>query len=107
MEAADNGSRDVILSEAKDMDEAKAPEEPAIEASVIAAQEEYGPSVFDPYTPEELKAAEDRSKGSKQPKAQKPPKERKKPKFTWFKHIQNTISKAAGDIFDDMENEEI
>ena len=107
MEAADNGSRDVILSEAKDMDEAKAPEEPAIEASVIAAQEEDGPSVFDPYTPEELKAAEDRSKGSKQPKAQKPPKERKKPKFTWFKHIQNTISKAAGDIFDDMENEEI
>ena len=107
MEAADNGSRDVILSEAKDMDEAKAPEEPAIEASVIAAQAEDGPSVFDPYTPEELKAAEDRSKGSKQPKAQKPPKERKKPKFTWFKHIQNTISKAAGDIFDDMENEEI
>lgn len=107
MEATDNGSRDVILSEAKDMDEAKAPEEPAIEASVIAAQEEDGPSVFDPYTPEELKAAEDRSKGSKQPKAQKPPKERKKPKFTWFKHIQNTISKAAGDIFDDMENEEI
>ena len=107
MEAADNGSRDVILSEAKDMDEAKAPEEPAIEASVIAAQEEDGPSVFDPYTPEELKAAEDRSKGSKQPKAQKPSKERKKPKFTWFKHIQNTISKAAGDIFDDMENEEI
>ena len=107
MEAADNGSRDVILSEAKDMDEAKAPEEPSIEASVIAAQEEDGPSVFDPYTPEELKAAEDRSKGSKQPKAQKPPKERKKPKFTWFKHIQNTISKAAGDIFDDMENEEI
>ena len=107
MEAADNGSRDVILSEAKDLDEAKAPEEPAIEASVIAAQEEDGPSVFDPYTPEELKAAEDRSKGSKQPKAQKPPKERKKPKFTWFKHIQNTISKAAGDIFDDMEHEEI
>lgn len=95
----------VIQSEAKDLDEEKA-EEPAIEATVIAAQED-GPSVFDPYTPEELKAAENRSKGFKLPKAPKPPKERKKPKFTWFKHIQNTISKAAGDIFDDMENEEI
>ena len=105
-DAADSESLDVILSEAKDLDEEKAPEEPAIEATVIAAQED-GPSVFDPYTPEELKAANDRSKGSKQPKAPKPPRERKKPKFTWFKHIQNTISKAAGDIFDDMENEEI
>ena len=104
-DAADSESLDVIQSEAKDLDEEKAPEEPAIEATVIATQED-GPSVFDPYTPEELKAADNRSKGFKLPKAPKPPKERKKPKFTWFKHIQNTISKAAGDIFDDMENEE-
>ena len=44
-------------------------------------------------------------KGNKPPKP--PRKPRTKPKFTWFKHIQSTISKAAGDIFDDMENEEI
>ncbi|MBR5660824.1 MAG: cell division protein FtsA [Bacteroidales bacterium] len=76
--------------------------EPAIEASVIAAQDD-GPTVFDEYTPEEIKEAKNR-------KREKPVKERKplpKPKFTWLKHIQNTISKAAGDIFDGMENEEI
>ena len=89
-------------SEAKDLDEEKAPEEPAIEASVIAAQEEEGPSVFDDYTPDEIKKAKDRKK-----ERQKERKPLPKPKFTWFKHIQNTISKAAGDIFDDMENEEI
>ena len=89
-------------SEAKDLDEERAPEEPAIEASVIAAQEEEGPSVFDDYTPDEIKKAKDRRK-----ERQKERKPLPKPKFTWFKHIQNTISKAAGDIFDDMENEEI
>ena len=89
-------------SEAKDLDEERAPEEPAIEASVIAAQEEEGPSVFDDYTPDEIKKAKDRKK-----ERQKERKPLPKPKFTWFKHIQNTISKAAGDIFDDMENEEI
>ena len=83
-------------------------EEPAIEASVIAAQDD-GPSVFDPYTPEEIKAAGNR-KGPKAAKSQKPPREPKswpKPKFTWFKHIQSTISKAAGDIFDGMDEEEV
>ncbi len=83
-------------------------EEPAIEASVIAAQDD-GPSVFDPYTPEEIKAAGNR-KGPKAAKPQKPPREPKswpKPKFTWFKHIQSTISKAAGDIFDGMDEEEV
>ncbi|MBQ6179517.1 MAG: cell division protein FtsA [Bacteroidales bacterium] len=89
-------------SETKDLDEERAPEEPAIEASVIAAQEEEGPSVFDDYTPDEIKKAKDRKK-----ERQKERKPLPKPKFTWFKHIQNTISKAAGDIFDDMENEEI
>ncbi len=89
-------------SEAKDLDEERVPEEPAIEASVIAAQEEDGPSVFDDYTPDEIKKAKDRKK-----ERQKERKPLPKPKFTWFKHIQNTISKAAGDIFDDMENEEI
>ena len=83
-------------------------EEPAIEASVIAAQDDR-PSVFDPYTPEEIKAAGNR-KGPKAAKPQKPPREPKswpKPKFTWFKHIQSTISKAAGDIFDGMDEEEV
>ena len=69
---------------------------------MIAAQEEDGPSVFDDYTPDEIKKAKDRKK-----ERQKERKPLPKPKFTWFKHIQNTISKAAGDIFDDMENEEI
>ena len=101
-DAADSESLDVILSEVKDLDEEKVPEEPAIEASVIAAQEEEGPSVFDDYTPDEIKKAKDRKK-----ERQKERKPLPKPKFTWFKHIQNTISKAAGDIFDDMENEEI
>ena len=83
-------------------------EEPAIEASVIAAQDD-GPSVFDPYTPEEIKAAGNR-KGPKAAKPQKPPREPKswpKPKFTWFKHIQSTISKADGDIVDGMDEEEV
>lgn len=82
--------------------EPKPIEEPAIEESVIAAQDD-GPTVFDEYTPEEIKEAKNR-------KREKPVKERKplpRPKFTWLKHIQNTISKAAGDIFDGMENEEI
>ena len=82
--------------------ESKPVEEPAIEESVIAAQDD-GPTVFDEYTPEEIKEAKNR-------KREKPVKERKplpRPKFTWLKHIQNTISKAAGDIFDGMENEEI
>ncbi len=82
--------------------EPKPVEEPAIEESVIAAQDD-GPTVFDEYTPEEIKEAKNR-------KREKPVKERKpisRPKFTWLKHIQNTISKAAGDIFDGMENEEI
>ena len=80
--------------------EPKPVEEPAIEESVIAAQDD-GPTVFDEYTPEEIKEAKNR-------KREKPVKERKplpRPKFTWLKHIQNTISKAAGDIFDGIENE--
>ena len=96
------------LSGAKDLAEGPKQEEPAIEASVIAAQDD-GPSVFDPYTPEEIKAAGNR-KGPKAAKPQKPPREPKswpKPKFTWFKHIQSTISKAAGDIFDGMDEEEV
>ncbi|MBO6248372.1 MAG: hypothetical protein J6N54_06135, partial [Bacteroidales bacterium] len=74
-----------------------------IEASVIAAQED-GPSVFDPPTPEEIKAAGER-KGQKPQKPPRPP--RSKPKFTWFKHIQSGFSKAVGEIFDDMENEDV
>ena len=102
------GPEPVILSGAKDLAEGPEQEEPAIEASVIAAQDD-GPSVFDPYTPEEIKAAGNR-KGPKAAKPQKPPREPKswpKPKFTWFKHIQSTISKAAGDIFDGMDEEEV
>ena len=102
------GPEPVILSGAKDLAEGQEQEEPAIEASVIAAQDD-GPSVFDPYTPEEIKAAGNR-KGPKAAKPQKPPREPKswpKPKFTWFKHIQSTISKAAGDIFDGMDEEEV
>ena len=81
--------------------------EPAIEAAVIAAQDEGGSTVFDEPTEEEVRKYEQRKadKGNKPPKP--PRKPRTKPKFTWFKHIQSTISKAAGDIFDDMENEEI
>lgn len=102
------GPEPVTLSGAKDLAEGPEQEEPAIEASVIAAQDD-GPSVFDPYTPEEIKAAGNR-KGPKAAKPQKPPREPKswpKPKFTWFKHIQSTISKAAGDIFDGMDEEEV
>ena len=102
------GPEPVTLSGAKDLAEGPKQEEPAIEASVIAAQDD-GPSVFDPYTPEEIKAAGNR-KGPKAAKPQKPPREPKswpKPKFTWFKHIQSTISKAAGDIFDGMDEEEV
>ncbi|MBR5175595.1 MAG: cell division protein FtsA [Bacteroidales bacterium] len=81
--------------------------EPAIEEAVIAAQDEGGSTVFDEPTEEELKEYEKR-KGEKGNKPPKPPrKPRTRPTFTWFKHIQSTISKAAGDIFDDMENEDI
>ncbi len=88
-------------------EETDAVTEPAIEAAVIAAQDEGGSTVFDEPTEEEVREYEQRKadKGNKPPKP--PRKPRTKPKFTWFKHIQSTISKAAGDIFDDMENEEI
>ena len=88
-------------------EETEAVAEPAIEAAVIAAQDEGGSTVFDEPTEEEVREYEQRKadKGNKPPKP--PRKPRTKPKFTWFKHIQSTISKAAGDIFDDMENEEI
>ena len=88
-------------------EETEAVTEPAIEAAVIAAQDEGGSTVFDEPTEEEVREYEQRKadKGNKPPKPPKKP--RTKPKFTWFKHIQSTISKAAGDIFDDMENEEI
>ena len=85
------------------------PEESPIEESVIAAQEE-GPTVFDEPTPEEIQDYNDRrnrkgQKAPKQPKAPRPPRER--PKFTWIKHIQSSISKGMGEIFDGMENEEV
>ena len=76
--------------------------EPVIEPSVIAAQEEDGPNVFDDYTPEEIKEAKMRKKEKQRERKPLP-----KPKFKWFKHIQDSISKAAGDIFESMENEEI
>ena len=85
------------------------PEESPIEESVIAAQEE-GPSVFDEPTPEEIRDFNERKarkgpKPPKPPKPQRPPRER--PKFTWIKHIQSSISKGMGEIFDGMENEEV
>ncbi|MBR0531169.1 MAG: rod shape-determining protein, partial [Bacteroidales bacterium] len=104
---------EVTQTEVADNETVEAPEEtevvtePAIEAAVIAAQDEGGSTVFDEPTEEEVREYEQRKadKGNKPPKP--PRKPRTKPKFTWFKHIQSTISKAAGDIFDDMENEEI
>ena len=71
------------------------------------AQMDFLRLLFHFKTEEEVREYEQRKadKGNKPPKP--PRKPRTKPKFTWFKHIQSTISKAAGDIFDDMENEEI
>lgn len=89
----------VILNEAKDLKETPIePEDVPIEPSVIAAQEEEGPNVFDEYTQEEIDKAKERKKERKP---------RPRPKFTWFKHIQNSISKGMGEIFDDMGSEEV
>lgn len=111
--AVENLPTEVTQTEVAVNETVEAPEEtevvtePAIEAAVIAAQDEGGSTVFDEPTEEEVREYEQRKadKGNKPPKP--PRKPRTKPKFTWFKHIQSTISKAAGDIFDDMENEEI
>ena len=95
------GPDPVILSEAKDLAEES---EPSIEPSVIAAQEEGEPTLFGSDGPEVAKPEGGRFKGNKPPKPSKP---RIKPKFTWLKHLQSSISKAAGDLFEGMENEEI
>jgi len=76
------------------------PEEKPIEDSVIAATPDYEPTVFDEPTPEEIEEAKER-------KTLKKPRDRQKPKFTWFKHLQNSITKSMGEIFDDIENEEV
>ena len=100
---------DVIIDDVKDtepvQEQVPKPEELPIEESVIAAQDE-GPSVFDEPTIEEIKEFKDKKK--KGPKPPKPPRQpRPKPQFTWLKHIQSTIEKVTGDIFDGMENEEV
>lgn len=74
-------------------------EDMPIEATVIAAQEEEGPSVFDDYTKQEIKDYNDKKEKEKKP--------RRRPQFKWIKHIQSSISKSVGDIFDNMENEEV
>ena len=102
---------DVILSEAKNhpvpepvegVERVEGPE-PAIEESVISAQVDESTNVFDQPTEEEIKAAKIRKR--KKPTGPREP--RPKPQFTWLKHIQSTITKVTGDIFDDMENEEV
>ena len=80
-------------------------EERPIEETVIAAQVEGEPTLFEDPIPEQEGIKDDKGKkkgkGPKQPKPQKPP--RPKIEITWFKHLQNTI----GNLFDGMENEEV
>ncbi len=92
-----------------EVEPAPVPEDLPIEESVIAAQDD-GPNVFDEPTEEEIQEYNKRNKvkGPKPPKPPKPPKKpRQKPQFIWLKHIQSTIEKVTGDIFDGMENEEV
>lgn len=83
-------------------------DEPVIEPSVISAQVDENISVFDQPTEEEIEAAKERKKRpgkGKEPRTPKPP--RPKPQFVWWKQFQSTITKMTGDIFDEMENEEV
>lgn len=80
--------------------------EPVIEPAVISAQVDETISVFDQPTKEEIKAAKVRKREkNKVEKEPRPP--RPKPQFVWWKQFQSTITKVTGDIFDDMENEEV
>ncbi len=71
--------------------------EPAIEQSVLDAQD-YGSNVFDEPTDQEIKKYREKKKEKKV---------KSKPQFTWFKHIQKGITQTMEGIFDQMGNEEI
>ncbi len=78
--------------------------QPAIEASVAAAQDnDERPGVFDEPTAEEIKDYEDRKRKEK--------KERKEHRglfnFTWTKHIVDKFGEKVGDLYDEMSNEEV
>ncbi len=78
--------------------------QPAIEASVAAAQDnDERPGVFDEPTAEEIKDYEDRKRKER--------KERKEHRglfnFTWTKHIVDKFGEKVGDLYDEMSNEEV
>ena len=79
-------------------------EHPAIEASVAATQDEdEGPGVFDKPTDEEIKEYE-----AKKRKERKEKKEHRKLfNFTWTKHILGKVGETVGELYNDMNDEEV
>ena len=82
-------------------------EEPAIEMTVMAAQEDTNGTLFGDPTPEEIKIAEEnkpkRTKTPKEPKAPREP----RIKVTWFKHIGSVIGKSMGDLFESINEDDV
>ena len=77
---------------------------PAIEASVAATQdEEDGPGVFDKPTYEEIKEYEARKRKEKKEKKE----HRKLFNFTWTKHILGKVGETVGELYNDMNDEEV
>ena len=79
-------------------------EHPTIEASVAATQnEDEGPGVFDKPTDEEIKEYE-----AKKRKERKEKKEHRKLfNFTWTKHILGKVGETVGELYNDMNDEEV
>ena len=78
--------------------------QPAIEASVAATQgEDDGPGVFDKPTKEEIKDYENRKRKEKEEKKMR----RSLFNFTWTKHLMDKVGEKVGDLYDEMNNEEV
>ena len=79
-------------------------EHPTIEASVAATQnEDEGPGVFDKPTDEEIKEYEARKRKEKKEKKE----HRKLFNFTWTKHILGKVGETVGELYNDMNDEEV
>ena len=77
---------------------------PTIEASVAATQDEdEGPGVFDKPTDEEIKEYESRKRKEKKEKKE----HRKLFNFTWTKHFLGKVGETVGELYNDMNDEEV
>lgn len=77
---------------------------PTIEASVAATQDEDdGPGVFDKPTDEEIKEYESRKRKEKKEKKE----HRKLFNFTWTKHFLGKVGETVGELYNDMNDEEV